>query len=254
MMSNDPLNAFYERKYAGAADSAGIRDVTVTAAPNDRYQAAVKFFPRLFKGGDVLELGCGDGEVANSLLRRHPEITSYTLGDISLPRVDRVRAGLQDARANCLLLNAEHIDPAMQARFDAVLMIALIEHLIDPLGAMRQIRRLVKPGGFVYLDTPNIAKYSRRLKLLAGYFPSTSSLNEGLTTYYGKPAELYDEGHLHYFTYRSLATMLTQFCGFSRVEKLWYPIGRHPLGSPTHEALARAWPEMFSEVVVAAWA
>lgn len=252
-MPNDPLGAFYDRKYAGAAGGAGIRDVKITDTPNDRYQAAVKFFPRLFKAGHVLELGCGDGEVAKALLWRHAEIESYTLGDISLPRVERVRAGLQDARAKCVLLNAEQIDPTMEARFDAVIMIALIEHLIDPLGAMREIRRLIRPGGFVYLDTPNIAKYSRRLKLLAGYFPSTSSLNEGLTTYSGKPAELYDEGHLHYFTYRSLATMLTQFCGFSRVERLWYPIGGHPLGSSTHEALAKTWPAMFSEVVVAAW-
>lgn len=251
-MASDPLKEFYERKYAVAAEGASVREIESTDAPSDRYQAAVKFFPKLFKGGDVLELGCGDGEVAKALLKRHADIRSYTLGDISLPRVERVRANLGDPRANTLILNAEQVDPSLHGRFDAVIMIALIEHLIDPLGAMRQIRQLLKPGGFVYVDTPNIAKYSRRLKLLAGYFPATSALNEGLTTYYGKPADLYDEGHLHYFTYRSLSLMLTGFCGYSSIEPLWYPIGRHPLGGPAHEALARAWPAMFSEVVLAA--
>ena len=251
-MSNDALNAFYDRKYAGAKPGGEILDIQSTGAPRDRMQAAVKFFPRLFKGGDVLELGCGDGEVAKALLKRHDSIRSYTLGDLSLPRVERVLANLADPRAETLLLNAEQVDESLHGRFDAVIMIALIEHLIDPLGAMRQIRKLLKPGGFVYVDTPNIAKYSRRLKLMAGYFPGTSALNEGLTTYYGKPADLYDEGHLHYFTYRSLSMMLTDFCGYASVDRLWYPIGRHPLGGPVHEALARAWPAMFSEVVLAA--
>jgi len=117
-------------------------------------------------------------------------------------------------------------------------MVALIEHLIDPLRAMQRIRQLLKPGGFAYIDTPNIARYTLRLKLLMGRFPSTASMNEGLTTYSGKPTDLYDEGHLHYFTYRSLSLMLTERCGFSRVVKLAYPGGRRPLGKQTHNFLA----------------
>lgn len=251
-MSNEALKDFYERKYADKSSATPITEIRLTNTPKDRFEAAVKFFPQLFKGGDVMELGSGDGEVAKALLRRIPSIRSYTLGDISLPRVERVREALADPRASSLLLNAEQVDEEAVARFDAVIMIALIEHLIDPLGAMRQIRRSIKPGGFVYIDTPNIAKYSRRLKLMAGYFPATSALNEGLMTYHGKPAQLYDEGHLHYFTYRSLSLMLTQFCGFTSVERCWYPVGAHPLGSATHEALARLWPTMFSEVVLCA--
>ena len=139
-MTNDALNEFYDRKYAGAKPGGVILDIKSTLAPSDRLQAAVKFFPQLFKGGDVLELGCGDGEVAKALLKRHDSIRSYTLGDLSLPRVERVRANLADSRADTLLLNAEQVDESLYGRFDAVIMIALIEHLIDPLGAMRQIR------------------------------------------------------------------------------------------------------------------
>lgn len=250
-MTNDALQKFYDRKYSGPA-SDSFRPIRSTQSPSDRYEAAVKFFPGLFQGGDVLELGAGDGEVANALLQRLSGISSYTLGDISVPRVERVRKALGDPRAATLLLNAEQVDSNVSVKFDAVIMIALIEHLIDPLGAMQQIRRLLKPGGFVYIDTPNIAKYSRRIKLMGGYFPATSAKNEGLTTYNGKPADLYDEGHLHYFTYRSLSLMLTAYCGFASVQKLWYPIGAHPLGDTAHEGLARCWPEMFSEVVVVA--
>jgi hypothetical protein len=129
-------------------------------------------------------------------------------------------------------------------------MIALIEHLIDPLGTMSKIKKLLKPDGFVYIDTPNIAKYTRRIKLLLGKFPSTASKNEGLTTYSNEPVDLFDEGHLHYFTYRSLSLMLTERCGYSHVVKLGYPDGRVLIEDNINIFIATKWPEMFSELVV----
>jgi hypothetical protein len=78
-------------------------------------------------------------------------------------------------------------------------------------------------------------------------------MNEGLTTYSGEPADLYDEGHLHYFTYRSLSLMLTERCGFSTTTKIAYPAGRLPLGKHIHNSLATARPEFFSELVLIAF-
>jgi len=46
------------------------------------------------------------------------------------------------------------------------------EHLVDPPGAMRQIRTLLAPGGFVYIETPNIAKWTRHMRLTIGGSPS----------------------------------------------------------------------------------
>ena len=46
----------------------------------------------------------------------------------------------------------------------------------------------------------------------------------------GSPADLYDEGHLHYFTFRSLTRMLTLRCGFSRVERVPYASAPHVFG------------------------
>ena len=86
-----------------------------------------------------------------------------------------------------------------------------------------------------------------------GRFPSTASKNEGLATYDGEPADLYDEGHLHYFTYRSLTLMLNQRCNFSTIKKHGYSDKRVPLGKSVHNSLANLWPEMFSDVVVVAY-
>jgi SAM-dependent methyltransferase len=251
---NESLQAHYERKYSGEAQGHALRALRPVARPLDRFEAAVTFIPRHFKGGSILELGAGDGAVAKALLGMDLGLQSYELGDLSLARVQGVRENLADPRVQVRQLDAERAAEGATERYDAIVMIALIEHLIDPLGAMQSLRRLLKPGGFVYIDTPNLAKYTRRAQLLLGRFPSTASRDEGLQTYAGQPVDLYDEGHLHYFTFRSLTRMLTERCGFARVQKLPYACGRLWLGARLESALARAWPEAFSELAVLAYA
>lgn len=252
-MPNARLREHYEWRYAGDSQTSSIDCIPRTPYPRDRFEAAVLFLPRLLKGGDVLEIGAGTGHIAKTLLQSVPAISSYTLSDLSRPRVEGIRRSVDDARVSTVELDAEEMPASMEGRFDAIVLIALIEHLVDPIRAMRNIRRALKPGGFVYVDTPNIARYTQRLKLLAGRFPSTGSKNEGLTTFEGEVSDLYDEGHLHYFTFRSLSLVLKDFCGYSRVEKMPYPGGFMPLGRRAHNALARMWPEMFSELLVVAY-
>jgi hypothetical protein len=48
--------------------------------------------------------------------------------------------------------------------------------------------------------------------------------------------------------------MLTQRCGFSRVEKLGYTSGPWVLGRRVDNALAQWWPELFGELALAAYA
>ena len=104
-------------------------------------------------------------------------------------------------------------------------MVALIEHLIDPLNTMKKISSLLTKDGFCFIMTPNIAKYTQRLKLLSGRFPSTESIEEGLITYGGQPVTLHEEGHLHYFTFKSLSRMLTERCGFDKISIIPLPDG-----------------------------
>lgn len=253
-MSNLSLKEHYERKYQEENIVESIPSINEVDIPRDRFEAALKFFPKYFKGEEILELGAGDGRVAKALLLKDQSIKKYTLGDISRPRLNGVRENLNDARIDIVEIDADDVS-AIQGSYDAVIMIALIEHLVDPLRAMQRIHTLLKPGGFVYIDTPNIAKYDSRFKLLTGRFPSTASRNEGLTTYYNQPVDLYDEGHLHYFTFRSLSLLLTERCGFSKVEKLGYDCGgRIPLGKSIHNQLALWKPELFSELAIIAYA
>ena len=139
-------------------------------------------------------------------------------------------------------LEAERLDVPGD-HFDTVALSAVVEHLVDPIRALQAVHRIVRPGGRLLLDTPNIAKWTRRVKLALGYFPATASFDEGLLAYDRKtPTELHDEGHFHYFTVRSLGRICTERAGFSRVQAFGY--GATPL--------SRWWPAMFSDVFLVA--
>lgn len=185
--------SFYNDKYAEEG-TAPPRDVGERPRrPYDRFTACRNIFPTLFRGGSLLELGAGAGTVAAMLLRDGLEFDRYLATEFSEPRLALLRRQLEPHGIEVAYANAETLMPEIGV-FDAVLMVAVIEHLVDPMAVMATIRRLLRPGGFVWIDTPNIAKWTRRLKLLAGHFPSTSTVNEGLTTYEGTPAASYDEG------------------------------------------------------------
>jgi SAM-dependent methyltransferase len=247
-VKRDQLRAFYDGQLEHQPDVALIPTVR---RPSNRFEACIRWFPEYFQRGRILELGAGSTLVARSLLAAGVRADSIVIGEYSPQRLRHIESTIDDER-----LSVDHIDaedlPAGLGQFDAVLMVAVIEHLIDPMTAMERIRTLLRPGGFVWINTPNIAKWTRRAKLLLGRFPSTAAWDEGLLTYGRSPARLLDEGHLHYFTFRSLTRMLVERCGYSAVVPV--PHCESPRFSlPIEHALARALPTMFSEVSVVAY-
>ncbi len=124
--------------------------------------------------------------------------------------------------------------PVEKASFDTIVLNAVVEHLVEPIRVLRYLHELLKPGGELIITTPNVAKWTRRIKLACGRFPSTASRGEGLVSYDGGPTDLYDEGHLHYFTFRSLERCLHR-AGFEEIQRHGFP-GR----------LAERWPALFS--------
>lgn len=246
------LVEFYESKYAEDAQISKLDMIDYKNYPLNRFETCFKWFSDNFEGGAILEIGAGNGYLANSLLKSNSNIDKYTITDISVNRLHSVRAAISDNRLEAEVVDAENYDFESSGKYDAIIMMAIIEHFIDPLNTMKEIRKALKPDGIVYIDTPNIAEYGCRFKLLRGRFPSTASRNEGLITYDGRPVALHDEGHLHYFTYRSLTELLIKYAGFKSVSKYYQISGRIYLGHRIHQYLAKKWPELFSTLILIA--
>ena len=59
--------------------------------------------------------------------------------------------------------------PFPDASFDFVLFCEIIEHLLmDPARVMREIRRVLRPGGRLILTTPNVARLENVARMLGG--------------------------------------------------------------------------------------
>jgi len=231
------LERHYNQKYLHDCTTHSV--IPVMRFPCNRFQAAVKWGG---EGQRLLEIGTGNGNVLQSLASSYEECSGT---EISKPRLKLLKEIVaRNSNVNILYHNIEHeVLPFPDAYFDTVILVAVVEHLVDPLSALQEIYRVIKEGGRLIIDTPNFAKWTRRLKLFFGYFPATASKDEGLLNYDGTPTDLHDEGHLHYFTYRSLSKILRERVGFRRVI-------RHGYG--TLGPLCRAWPTLFSDIFVIA--
>ncbi|WP_200308042.1 class I SAM-dependent methyltransferase [Streptomyces adelaidensis] len=145
----------------------------------------------------VLDIGCGDGTAAATAA---PFLTGHRIIGIdwSQDALRRARARLPYAVRGEL---ADGGLPFRSESADAVLFSEVIEHLVDPDGALDEIRRVLRPGGHLMLSTPNLAAWYNRALLLAGVQPVFSEVS--LRGIHGRPGSEV-VGHLRLYTARAL--------------------------------------------------
>jgi SAM-dependent methyltransferase len=82
-------------------------------------------------------------------------------------------------------------------RFDTIVFADVLEHLPDPVEALRRYRRLLAPGGKILVSVPNVAVWNVRLGLLLGRFRYTAT-------------GTLDRTHLRFFTRANLLRALRE--------------------------------------------
>jgi SAM-dependent methyltransferase len=143
---------------------------------------------RFVKSGKLIEIGSATGYFLNAAR------TDFDVEGIE-PSEQACRIAREKFRLDCRL-GAFETAPIPPASADVVAMIDVIEHLGDPKAALRRAADVLRPGGILYLVTPDIDSLSARL--LRGYW-------WGL-----RPA------HIYYFDGRTLGRMLEE-AGFEVV-------------------------------------
>lgn len=96
----------------------------------------------------VLDIGCGDG----SLLRALPACRKTGI-DYSPTTVERTQRAL-GATCDVLNMNAESMTFA-NASFDAVLCSEVLEHTLHPERVLREVERILAPGGMAVVSIPH---------------------------------------------------------------------------------------------------
>jgi SAM-dependent methyltransferase len=121
------------------------------------------------ESADVVEVGCGDGRLLDALKYSCPPAWRYAGIDWSPQAIERLQARGYEGRSGDLA----DIDLSDWAgRFDLVIMQQLIEHVRDPRRILEKIGTILKPGGILSIETPDIKAwdyYCFRSRYWAGY-------------------------------------------------------------------------------------
>lgn len=150
---------------------------------SERNAALIEYWEQrgfLPTGAKVLDFGSSVGHVVQSLVTRRPDLEIQCI-EASAPSRDYLASvGL---RVAC---SVEEVTE----RFDAVLMIEVIEHVPEPVAVLTALRQRLKPGGRIFVTTP------------CGQLRSG---NRNTRAY--DPVE-----HIHFFTERSLQNACRRAC------------------------------------------
>jgi SAM-dependent methyltransferase len=155
------------------------------------------------KGARILEAGCGAGLLALDLARRGYTVVAT---DVNQGMVEAARREVADA----------HLDGAVTVRsgdahsldfpsdsFDLVVAVGVVPFLHSPVQALREMHRVLRPGGHVLLTSDN------RWRLIYFFDPVLSPFTELLRDWIrrlrsGRPGDL----PIRYYSWRELQRLM----------------------------------------------
>jgi SAM-dependent methyltransferase len=116
------------------------------------------FASDLVGGKKVLDAACGEGYGAAHLARTAESVIAVDISDRAIAHAqDRYPAeNLQFCVADCCDL------PFEDNQFDCIVSFETLEHLEDQSGLLREFRRVLDPGGFLVISSPDKAIYTDR--------------------------------------------------------------------------------------------
>jgi SAM-dependent methyltransferase len=193
MSQADDARGFFDRQHTGEQRPLPWHYRLLRRFERTREEAAAALLPG---GRALLDVGCGDGALVRLVANRYSAITAT---DVSPAALTQARAAIDGRAANVVFaeLDANRPLPYADGAFDSVISLSTLQYLFDPEVFLREVRRVLVPGGTFVVEVPNMAYFPQRLRLLAGQPIRTSFWVAGI-----------DGGNLHYFTGDVLVSLL----------------------------------------------
>ncbi len=108
---------------------------------------------RALAGKKALDLGCGEGG-------------SFNYSGLKMVGADRIKERIAEKAYRKVIADADKRLPFKNKEFNAVIFSGVIQYLKNPESAVKEINRILKPGGILVLTTVNRGSFLRILGLI----------------------------------------------------------------------------------------
>ena len=142
----------------------------------------------------LLDIGCESGTIASSLVLHAGRLIFV---DVDKNALASIQKDMQHQPIFCLAANIYEL-PFADRTIDRILCTEVLEHLVDPRKAAREIERVLKPGGRVVISVPNdrLILWVKKKLIRLGFHRLLGNLSPGLAM-----------GHLHLFNRHTLVSL-----------------------------------------------
>ncbi|MBR1421202.1 MAG: class I SAM-dependent methyltransferase [Selenomonadaceae bacterium] len=163
----------------------------------------LQLIPDLTRDGiEILEVGCAAGGTLYVLRSENPSAKLYGIEiNSGATRIASMFAEVEN-------VDVEKVTPDhWREKFDYIICGDVIEHLVDPWTAIRNMRKMLKPGGHLLASIPNVANIDVVENLLRGFWDYMD-------------AGILDRTHLRFFTMDSIIKII-QSSNFQHLEIIY---------------------------------
>ena len=184
--SADQKAAYVNQMFGGIAEHYDRMNRLMTLGQDVRWRKLLVHSAILPAGGRLLDIATGTGDIGFEALQQIPDLR-VVAADFSLPMMEAGRSKRHNDRLAWLGADTLCL-PFENDTFDAVSSGFLLRNVVDVAGALREQRRVVRPGGHVVcLETSpppdNLLKPAIDLHLKVG-IPTLGRLISGSGTAY----------------------------------------------------------------------
>ncbi|MCK5451754.1 MAG: class I SAM-dependent methyltransferase [Candidatus Omnitrophica bacterium] len=103
------------------------------------------------KKGTLLDIGCGRCDFLHLAQKIGFNVTGIDIDEASILE-GKKRYGLQGLH---IIMIDEMIDAFKDKHFDVIAFFEVLEHMVEPNSFIKQVKYLLKKGGYVFLSVPN---------------------------------------------------------------------------------------------------
>ena len=184
-------------------------------------------------GHKVLDVGCYSGALGRLIADNGNDVYGVDLSETSVNLA--IKKGIKAFK-----IDAENSLPFSTDLFDVVFVGEMIEHVYDTDRFLQEVKRVLRPDGYLILTTPNLASLGRRLLLILGKNPLVETSLKGNSA-----------GHIRYFVNDSLFGLLKEN-NFATIDHMSDIINFDNKGKYGSVLLAKVFPTLGRTIIVKA--